>query len=367
MIVLGSTRKWGFEEMQKTRSIFLLSLTVAAFLLAGCGSAHQTVVEHMPTPPNAAEESPVEVATENLSMAKRLKDRPITEYLLGPEDTIEISVFRYDDLKMETTVSPMGKISYYLIDDIQAGGLTQFQLRDKIQEALSKFIKDPGVVVRITEYRSHKVFVLGRVAKPGVLHMRNDFSLVEAISTAGGVAPDAYLGGAYVVRDGEVLLVNFYKLIEQGNMEENIPLVPNDVIYIPDNKEQRIFVLGEVHRQSAIPTRDGLTLLSAIAEAGGFTHDANKGEIIVMRGNLSEPQIMRINAKRMEFDANIPLQRGDIVYVASSTFANVERIALRISNILQPFLQVARGIILTDTAVDVLEDVDTGNKARPIF
>jgi hypothetical protein len=63
---------------------------------------------------------------------------------------------------------------------------------------------------------------------------------------------------------------------------------------------------------------------------------------------------MRINAKRIDLTANIPLERGDVIYVASSGFANVERAALRISNILQPFLQVARGIILTDTAVDVL-------------
>jgi polysaccharide export outer membrane protein len=301
-------------------------------------------------------------------MAERLKNRPRTEYLLGPEDTVEISVFRHDDLKMETSISPMGKISYYLIDDIQAAGMSQFQLRDKIKEELAKFIKVPEVLVRITEHRSHKVFVLGQANNPGVFHMRSDFTLVEAISSAGGITPDAYLGGAYVVRDGEILLVNFYKLIEKGNMGENIPLMPNDVVYIPDNKEQRVFVLGEVNKQSAIPTRDGLTLLAAIAEAGGFTHDANKGAIIVMRGNLSEPQIMKIDAKRMDLTANIPLRRGDIIYVASSGFANVERTALRISNILQPFLQVARGIILTDTAVDVLKGEEVRKQVTiPVF
>jgi len=349
----------GHMKMRNHGLTFLLFLTMIAFILAGCGSAHRAAVEYMPTPPSAATESTVEMATQNLSMAKKLKNLPTTEYLLGPEDTVEISVFRQDELKMETTVSPLGKISYYLIDDIQAAGLTQFQLRDKIKEELTKFIKDPEVVVRITEYRSHKVFVLGQVTNPGVFHMRNDFTLVEAISAAGGITSDAYLGGAYVVRDREVLLVNFFKLIENGNMGENIPLMPNDVIYIPDNKEQRVFVIGEVNKQSAIPTGDGLTLLEAIAEAGGFTHDANKGGILVMRGNLSEPQIMRIDAKRMDLTTNIPLQRGDIIYVASSAIANVERAALRISHILHPFLQVTRGIILTDTAVDVLggEDV----------
>jgi polysaccharide export outer membrane protein len=351
MIIYRSADRKGCKKMRKPQLTFLLSLMITAFILGGCGSTHQAVVEHIPTPPSAGTETAVEVATQNLSMAKKLKNLPRTEYLLGPEDTVEISVFRQDDLKMQTTVSPLGKISYYLIDDIQAGGLTQFQLRDKIKEELAK--------LRITEYRSHKVFVLGQVTNPGVFHMRNDFTLVEAISAAGGVASDAYLGGAYAVRDREILLVNFYKLIEEGNMGENIPLMPNDVIYIPDNKDQRVFVLGEVNKQSAIPTRDGLTLLAAIAEAGGFTHDANKGAILVMRGNLSEPQIMRIDCKRMDLSANVPLERGDIIYVASSGFANVERTALRISHILQPFLQVARGVILTDAAVEVLGGADS--------
>ncbi len=340
--------------MPTSRLTFVILSTMIAFILGGCVSAHHAGVESMPTPPSPATETPVEVATQNLSMAKRLKNRPVSEYVLGPEDTVEISVFGHDELRMEATISPMGKISYYFIDDIQAAGLTQFQLRDKIREELANFIKDPKVVVRITEYRSHKVFVLGQVTKPGVFHMRNDFTLVEAISAAGGITSDAYLGGAYVVRDDEILLVNFSKLIEKGNMEENIPLMRNDVIYIPDNKEQRIFVIGEVNRQSAIPTGKGLTLLEAIAEAGGFTHDANKGAILVMRGNLSEPQIMRINAKQMDMTTNIPLQRGDIIYVASSAFADVERTALRISHILQPFLDVARGVMLTDAAVEVL-------------
>jgi len=300
------------------------------------------------------ESSPVKMVKQNLSMAKKLKNRQSTEYLLGPEDTVEISVFLHDELKMETTISPTGKISYYLIKDVQTAGLTQFKLRDKIQKELANFIKDPKVVVRITEYRSHKAFVLGQVKTPGVYRMRNDFSLLEAISAAGGITSDAYLGGAYVVRDGKILLVNFFELIEKGNTEENIPLLSNDVIYIPNNKDQKVFVLGEVNKQAAIPTGDRLTLLGAIAEAGGFTQDANKRSILVMRGNLSEPEIMKIDAKRMDLAANIPLQRGDVVYVASRAFADVERIAVRLSHILEPFYTLARTVVWGDAAIDVL-------------
>jgi polysaccharide export outer membrane protein len=189
--------------------------------------------------------------------------------------------------------------------------------------------------------------------------MKSDFSLLEAISAAGGVTSDAYLGGAYLVRDGKILLVNFFELIEKGNTEENIPLSSDDLIYIPNNKDQQVFVLGEVNQQAAIPIGDRLTLYGAIAQSGGFTRDANKGAIIVMRGNLSEPEIMKIDAADMNFAANIPLQRGDIVYVASSRFVDVERVAVRLSHILQPFYTLARTVVWGGAAVDVLEGATT--------
>jgi polysaccharide export outer membrane protein len=292
-------------------------------------------------------------------MAKDLRQPPPSEYVLGPGDTLEIAVFRRDEMKAEATISPTGKISYYLIGDLQAGGLTRFQLRDKIAAELAKFVKNPEVLVRITAYRSHKIYFLGQANNPGVYTMTDRFSLLEAISAAGGTTSHANLGGAYVVRDGKILLVNFVELIEQGNMGENIPLSPEDVIYIPDSRDQRVFVLGEVNKQSAIPIRHRITLLQAITEAGGFTRDAKKSAVLVMRGNLSEPEIMKVDAERMDMAAGLPLERGDIVYVASSAFANVEKIAVRLSHILGPFYDLARTMVWGAAAGDVLEGGET--------
>jgi len=343
-------------------STSLLLPIVLSFFQTGCQSSGRpaVTVRSASTVPSA--ESPVQRQRQNLSMATMLKDRPPAEYILGPEDSVEVSVFRYEELKMEATISSTGKIPYYLIGDVQAGGLTQFQLRDKIQHELAAFIKDPKVVVRIIEYRSHKIFVLGQVANPGVYRMKNDYTLLEAISSAGGITADAYLNGAYLVRDGRIVLVNFSDLIRRGNTEENILLLPGDIIYIPDKSEQKVYILGEVNKQSAVPMREPLTLLEAITDAGGFTLDANRKSVVVLRGNLSEPEIITVDAKRIlkesDLAANIPLQRGDIVYVPSSLIADVERFAIRLSNILEPYLQVMRGIILTDIATRVLEGED---------
>lgn len=308
----------------------------------------------------------VETTAQNLSMAEQLKaSYSETDYVIGPEDVVEISVFRYPDLRMEAAVSPSGMIPYYLIGDIKAAGLTQFGLRDIVKAGLAKFIKNPEVVVRITQYQSHKVYVLGQVDKPGVQNIRDKYTLLEAISAAGGITLAADLRGAYVVRDGKVLLVNFFELIKKGNVGENIPLLAGDIIYIPDNKDQKVYVLGDVGKQSAIPMQENLTLLGAIAEAGGFTRDSEKGSIVILRGNISAPQVMKIDASGMVgtgLAANVLLRQGDIVYVTSTRFAEVERIAIRLSHILEPFLSVARGIIYTDAAVGVLQ----GGRSRLI-
>jgi polysaccharide biosynthesis/export protein len=339
---------------------FFLSLCLFE---SGCVRSHGPAVTRDSVSAEAvsAPEPAMKGTQKNLSMAKRLKEEGTSPYLLGPEDILEISVYRHEDLRMECTVSAEGKISYYLVGDVYAGGLTTLQLRDKVQEALATYIKNPQVVVRIVEPRSHKIFVLGQVKTPGVYRMRSDFTLIEAISAAGGITEDAYLGGAYVVRAKEVLLVNFHELIKKGNTEENIPLMTGDVIYIPDNKEQKVFVLGEVNKQAAIPMQDGLTLLGAIAEAGGFTRDAKKNSIVVMRGNLSAPEIVEINGEDAAFAGTVPLERGDIVYVAASSIANAERTAIRIANILRPFYDLARTIVWGDAAIGVTFDGKRSN------
>lgn len=189
-------------------------------------------------------------------------------------------------------------------------------------------------------------------------------TLLEALTAAGGPTPSAYLGGAYVVRNGKVLLVNFYELIVKGNTDEDIPLLAGDTIYIPDDRDQRVFILGEVAKQSAVPIGNRLTLLEAIAMAGGFTRDAKKSAIMVMRGNLSAPEILQVDGEDLGPSVNIPLQRGDIIYVAQSGFASVEKIASRLSNILDPFYKLAKTVVWGDAAQDI---VFSGADSRLVF
>jgi len=345
--------------MNQPKSIFPIWIVCSIFvclLLLGCLGRTKPVTDgSVEVTANNDAEVPIRSEKQNLSMAEKLKNATPKEYILGPEDTIKISVFQHAELTMNTTVSSTGKISYYLIDDIQAAGMTQFQLRDKVRKELTQYIKNPKVVIRIIEYRSHKIFVLGQIKTPGVFRMRNNYSLLEAISLAGGITSNAYLGGAYVVRDGQALLVNFVDMIEKGDTREDIPLQAGDVVYIPDSRNRQVYVLGEVNKQSALPIRGQLSLLGAIAQAGGFTQDAQMGKIFILRGNLSRPEFLQVDASNLKNYVDIPLKQGDIIYVATSGFAKVERAAGRITEILNSFLTATQGVVLTKAAKEVLQ------------
>jgi polysaccharide export outer membrane protein len=322
---------------------------------AGCSGARGTAAPVAPAPESKAEFVPAG----NQSMAPTLRAEQASEYILGPGDVVEIAILRLDEFKTQVTISPTGKLPYYLVDDIQAAGLTIFQLRDELQARLKTFIREPSVLVRITEYRSQKVFVLGQVTNPGLYSLRGDTTLIEALAMAGGVTVNAYLQGAYLVRGGQLVIVDFPALVERGNTLENVPLRSNDVIFIPDRNQRRIFVLGEVARPSAIVMDKELTLLEAIATAGGFTNDANAKTVAVIRGGLSQPQLLTVDVQKIlkenNYAANLVLEQRDVIYVASTAFADFERFMIRIGNIIRPIVDLERAIIFAPMVGEALQ------------
>lgn len=286
----------------------------------------------------------------NLSMVEALRAETPTEYVLGPGDTVAISLLRHDEFKAEVTVSPTGKILYYLAGEVQAAGLTIFQLREELRKRLTQFVREPEILVRITEYRSQKVFVLGEARNPGIYPLRGNTTLVEALAMAGGTTDKAYLKGAYLVRDGRLAIVNFPALLETGSMEENIPLRPNDIVFIPDETDRKVFVLGEVNHPTALVLDRDLSLLEAIAMAEGFTQDADLEAVFLLRGNLSQPRYVQIDVHRMiqekDLQTNLSLEPRDVVYVPSSAMADTERFMARLATILIPIFDLEKAVIL---------------------
>lgn len=281
-------------------------------LLSGYGS-----ILHSETPPlrSPKEKAPPAVSAYGKTFLPQASPRTIDrDYILGPEDVIEIVVWDNEDLSREVHISREGKFSYPLIGKVSAGGLTATQLEEHIAERLADgYLVDPQVSISIVEYKSKKVFVLGEIGGPqGKGGGPNNYpltgktTLLEIISLAGGPTPDA---GHEVIlvrpRSGErkknptvleeasgeeLIIINLKKLLEgTGNFSENIVLQSGDTIYIP--RAHFFYVFGEVESPGKFVLERDTTVLKAITLAGGFTDKAARKKIKIIRKKAGPNEI----------------------------------------------------------------------------
>lgn len=254
--------------------------------------------------------------------------RPLTnlagEYEIGAGDTLQILVWDNDQLTSTVPVRPDGKISLPLLGDLQAGGLTPSQLRDTIAIRLKEYVNVPNVTVTVMGINSFNVFVQGEVTTPGMHTLHQEMTLLHLISMVGGVTERADLTRAYLLRDNERVAVDFYALLKKGDVSQNLTLRPNDLIFIPDNFDQRVTVVGEVKAPQIIPFREGLTVLDAILIAGDFTQYARRnGTRIVRRNGAGTEEIpVKITdiTRKGNVQENILIQPGDTILVPRSIF-----------------------------------------------
>ena len=159
-----------------------------------------------------------------------------SQYRIGPEDVLNVSVWGDKELTMDVVVRPDGKISLPLVQDIQAEGLTASELADTIHQKLLPFIKDPNVSVIVRQINSPKFSIMGYVNRPGSYPLRGDVTVLEALSVAGGFTPFASPRKIKLVRNAggkqEIRIVNYYDMIDKGG-EGNHLLKPGDIIVVP--------------------------------------------------------------------------------------------------------------------------------------
>lgn len=213
------------------------------------------------------------------------------EYLIGEGDLLRITVYDNPDLTTEARVSGEGRITFPLIGEVQVNGLTTAGAQTRIIEMLQNgFIRKPQVSVFIAEYRSKKVTALGEFTKPGLVEMRGNATLMEVISNAGGLTPNA---GELLVIQRQVLkpgqdkkedvtiTVDLNKLLQGGKVSENVSVVDGDSIYVP--RAAFVYVSGEVKNPGAYKLPKGLTVLRSITLAGGFTQKAWQSRTKIIR------------------------------------------------------------------------------------
>jgi len=159
------------------------------------------------------------------------------DYRVGPEDVLEISVWRDDALKKEVLVRPDGGLSYPLVGEVHAAGKTVAEIRDEIAKGLERFLTEPVVSVSIVKIGSQKVFVLGKVAKPGPYPVGQYVDVLQALSLAGGLAQFADANEIRIMRrqgDRQVVMPFEYERVIRGvKLEQNIQLRSGDVVVVP--------------------------------------------------------------------------------------------------------------------------------------
>jgi polysaccharide export outer membrane protein len=196
---------------------------IALALVAGAGlAAHAQQASPVSTTPG----SPVPASA----------PPAITDYVIGPEDLLQITVWKNESLSRELAVRPDGKISMPLLHDIQAAGLTPMQLQEKLSTALGEFMPNPEVSVTVTDVRSYRISVLGEVVKPGVLQLKSDTTVLEAIALAGGFRDFASPSKIVIFRKNgngtEKLRFNYNRAVGAA-AEENLSLRSGDVVVVP--------------------------------------------------------------------------------------------------------------------------------------
>lgn len=158
-------------------------------------------------------------------------------YVIGPEDALEISVWRDETLKAATLVRPDGGISFPLAGDFIVAGKTAAQVRDELVKRLSKYIPEPVVTVSVARVSSYRIYVLGRVNKPGDFQVGRNIDVLQALSIAGGMTPFASEDGIQIIRkvDGKPVSIPFdYSRIRKGgDLSQNITLKSGDVLLVP--------------------------------------------------------------------------------------------------------------------------------------
>jgi len=249
---------------------------------------------------------------------------PVNDYRIGTKDLLEIRVFELPELSQTVRVAEDGSVSLSLIGKVEVKGLTSQELEKKLASILDeKYTKGAHVTVFIKEYQ--KVAVLGAVGRPGNYELVGPTTLLQVISQAGGLTPEA-MKEIYVFRQGQDgqktrIAINLENLIVKGDQNLNIDLQPNDVVNIPADRVLTVYVYGEVKSPGAIQFKQSqnFALLQAIAQAGGPTEWASKSRVTIKRktGGMGKEIKIYVNLKDVISGktSDIILQEGDVIIV----------------------------------------------------
>ena len=275
--------------------------------------------------------------------SKTIKGTPnqesYSQYLVGPRDILNITVWGHPELTIpagqfrsaETAgnvVGEDGTFFYPFAGVVQAAGRTVEDIREELTKKLSIYIEKVQLDVRVAAYRSQRVYVVGEVLDPGVYLVKDiPLTVLEAINNAGGVTPESDLRNITLTRKDKAYSINLLSLYEGGDLSQNVLLQHGDVLNVPDDAFNKVFVLGEStigqrfrgRPRSVKMNKARMTLTEALSEGGGLIQEtSDAARIFVFRTSLGKSEIFHLNARSPDafiLAERFPLQPRDVVFV----------------------------------------------------
>jgi polysaccharide biosynthesis/export protein len=245
------------------------------------------------------------------------------DYVIGEGDGLDIAVWGVKDLTFPVRVRPDGKITVPGLGDVKASGLTPANMQVALTSQLKALVKNPIVTVTVSQITNSKVYVFGGGIKSGVIDLHQRISLLQLLCTL-GEAKTADFKKAYLLRNGKKIKEDFHRLFILGDTSDDIQLESGDSIFIPLVQDKNVYVLGAVTTPKAIDYRDGMRVMEAILEAGGFTKFASQNDTQIRRKEAGTDISIPIRAKEIiksgNMEQNVKLNPGDYIIVQESIF-----------------------------------------------